>query len=747
MPAEKNTLRRIVVPIIVIAVGGLFVFSIVNNSQRGRQQSANQKSPPAAQQTPASSGAGGQDETTPAQAEPEQDAGTAETAKSQDAPAAETEVETKPADPGLLTGLVAVMQDAAVSLAPLGVLEDPSTDHTESTYRLVVEFTPYGAGIQSITAADHYETIARKQHYRIQERASLHGAGGGTISVAALAARAISINGTFVDLFSRDEKPVWRETGPGAFEALVVNEIGQEIVRLTRRFILAEHTYDIRVEQTCENLSGEPLDVAWVQYGPIDLPPDFSGYRIDTRRVRYGYLDPGMGPNSNWVSADGKLQSRASILKRVEKERAESGSALLLWPKPETFKDAEDLVWIAQTSRYFGFAIHSNYKVNSGTSKELELANSVYAQQFGEHLVLELHSDDVSVAAGDTANFAFASYAGPLGRRELLSGSKVNPDPNIPEYKALSLNRLLVYNLGGPCAFCTFQPLARALIITLDFLHRYVVFDWAIAIMVLVVIVRTILHPITKKAQISMRIFSEQMQSLAPKQKKIQQKYRDEPKRMQAEMAKLMREEGVNYAGALGCLPMFLQTPIWIALYAMLYFAFELRHQPAYFGIFQSISGGKWSFLADLSTADHFIDFGTSLVTLPLMGDIRAINVLPLLLGFVFFMHQKYLTPQSATTLSPEQQQQQKIIKVMMVVMFPVMMYNAPSGLTIYFITNSTLGIFESRWIRSHVDQKLLDQAKNPKDHKLGRKKVENKAGPKNPFKDAPSRKHFKDRN
>ena len=100
------------------------------------------------------------------------------------------------------------------------------------------------------------------------------------------------------------------------------------------------------------------------------------------------------------------------------------------------------------------------------------------------------------------------------------------------------------------------------------------------------------------------------MQRIAPKQKKLQEKYKDEPKKMQAEMARLMREENVNFRGALGCLPMFLQSPIWIALYAMLYFLFDLRNEPAFFGLFQNLTNGSWGFLADLSTPDRFVDFG-----------------------------------------------------------------------------------------------------------------------------------------
>jgi YidC/Oxa1 family membrane protein insertase len=192
------------------------------------------------------------------------------------------------------------------------------------------------------------------------------------------------------------------------------------------------------------------------------------------------------------------------------------------------------------------------------------------------------------------------------------------------------------------------------------------------------------------------------MQELGPKQKKIQERYKDDRKKLQQEMSRLFKEEGISPTGALGCLPMFLQMPIWIALYATLYFAFELRQQPGFFGLFQLIGG--WPFLADLAEPDHAIPLGTGF-SLPLMGTITAINVLPLVLGVVFYIQQKYLTPPPSASLTPEQAQQQKVMKIMMVVMFPLIMYNAPSGLSLYFIVNSTLGTLESRWIRSHAEK------------------------------------------
>ena len=92
-------------------------------------------------------------------------------------------------------------------------------------------------------------------------------------------------------------------------------------------------------------------------------------------------------------------------------------------------------------------------------------------------------------------------------------------------------------------------------------------------------------------------------------------------------------------------------------------------------------------------------------------------------MGIVFFVQQKYMTPPPATPLSPEQVQQQKIMKVMMVVLFPVMLYTAPSGLTLYILTSSLIGIVEGRQIRKHIEETANNPppAKKKKQDRLGR--------------------------
>jgi YidC/Oxa1 family membrane protein insertase len=238
-----------------------------------------------------------------------------------------------------------------------------------------------------------------------------------------------------------------------------------------------------------------------------------------------------------------------------------------------------------------------------------------------------------------------------------------------------------------------------------------------------------------------MQRFGKVMQKLKPEIDKLKQKYPNDPKRVQTEQMALMQKYGVNPLQMLGCLPMFLQMPIWVALYALLYFMFDIRQEPAFFGVFQLF--GEWPFLADLSSADHF--FGKfSEPKQFLFWNVTGINLLPILMGLIFFVQQKYMSPQSMAT-TPEQASQQKIMRVMMVVLFPLMLYSAPSGLTLYILTSSTVGILESRHIRKQIDSIPLEPKvsgqtggkRKPRDKQgrawadameARRKKVQNKA-------------------
>lgn len=718
------------VPLGIALAGVVLAFAMLRSPGPKPGQSPNQPPSPTASQTPnqltGQAATANPTANAPIEAPPTPGATPAAPTSS---PLASTVTQTGSAPAPVPAGLIARTVDGTQAFDPIGSLDRASGQHFE------IRFSKFGAGIESLTLADHFDTVKRDTHVVIQREHVWKPSGGGATASAEvhevatpMAARGVEIDGQYVSLSGYEQlptpgvpierRPVWRQVAPGSFEATIIDPSGAEVAKVQRTYSIAKGVHEVQLRQEVKNLTGKAITVRWRQFGPVDLPQDAHSYGGDKRRIRYGYLlSPQMQGGDPTVLSDDFLWWRHDLLgkagpdgysPRVDPTTLGSDGRTMVtaagWPNARSIDRGYRLVWAALTNRYFGVAVHPLIAAGAGPNEKVFKAAETIDRFWvptGEPanpmaVVLRLTSQAMGVAPGASADVSLGFYAGPLSRAE------IRHDPLADE---LGTPGLVKYNFGGMCGFCTFPWLTGLLLGLLRVLHDYVLFDWALAIMALVLVVRTILHPVTRWSQIRMHRWGKSMQALGPKQRQLQEKFKGDPLKLREETQKLWREEGVNPAGALGCIPMFLQTPVWIALYAMLYFAVELRHAPGFFGVFQSIAPGfpkflGW-FLGDLAEPDRFIYFGKTIVTLPMLGPIDSLNVLPLILGVVFFIQQKYLTPPAAPgSMTPEQEQTQFMMKIMMVVMFPLFMYNAPSGLAIYFITNSVLGILESRHIR-----------------------------------------------
>lgn len=709
MAAPSKSIARILVPLAVLfGLGMLIALPAI----RGNQPS----SPTPAQQGQASPT---QPETQPVQP-PE----------TQPETAADT-----PADPTPSTTGQATDQDQAPSASPpradpalpaaplavgdfriLPVLDPDGWQYDRiggvdpERFELELTFSLRGAGLERVELANYQQHLGSADPVPVQQEWPLQTAGG-TIRIVPFAAVAVEINGQRVSVYTATDEagvaqPAWRQLEPGRFEAVIADAAGTPVVRLERHYRADGTRLDYTLTQKAENLTGRPMSLRWITFGPAQLYRESFGYAAEVRRVRFGKVEPG---SPHFVVGGDHMRNIGAIAGPRDKVTGLLQPTMDLWPTAKTIQNNHKLAWTGLTNRYFGAAVHAlaNGQPTPGVAPlltDVERVSRVVldtsARTDGDNYIvgLQLTSPAYDLPASQTIGHDLGIYTGPLDR-SLISAN--------PSAQAVMLRQLVQYTFGGPCGFCTFPWLAHFLVWLLNIIHDYLAFDWALAIIVLVLIVRSILHPVTKWSQIRVQRFSHQMQQMAPKQKKIQEKYKGDSKRIQAEMAKLWREEGINPAGMLGCLPMFLQTPVWIALYASLFFAIELRHQAAFFGIFQQIGG--WPFLGDLARPDSAIPLPQAMhFIIPFMGKIDSINLLPLLLGVVFFVQQKYMMPPPTATMTPEQLAQQKMMKVMMVVLFPLIMYNAPSGLAVYFIANSALGIVEMRYIRAHITKNDL---------------------------------------
>ena len=194
--------------------------------------------------------------------------------------------------------------------------------------------------------------------------------------------------------------------------------------------------------------------------------------------------------------------------------------------------------------------------------------------------------------------------------------------------------------------------------------------NWGLAIMLLTLLVKGATIPFTTKSMRSMKA----MAVLAPEMKALQEKYKDDRQRLQMETMALYKQHGANPLS--GCLPLFLQMPIWLALYRMLSSTGELYQQPFIPG---------W--INDLTAADPY-------------------HILPVLL-LVTMLAQARLQPASP---DPSQKLQQNMMKWGLPIMFGVMAFFFPAGLTIYIFTNTCLSALHSIYMNK-FDKKSIEIA------------------------------------
>lgn len=202
--------------------------------------------------------------------------------------------------------------------------------------------------------------------------------------------------------------------------------------------------------------------------------------------------------------------------------------------------------------------------------------------------------------------------------------------------------------------FGWFTIFAMPMLEALKWFYKYV-HNYGVAIILLTLLVKLLTYPLTLKSMKSMK----EMQRIQPQIARLREKYKDDKEKLNREMLQLMKTNGYNPAS--GCLPIFIQMPIFIALYNVLYGAIDLYGQP-FFG---------W--IHNLSEKDPFY-------------------VTPILLSLMMFVQQK-LTPNTAT--DPAQQR----MMMMMPLIFGVMMLWLPSGLTLYMLVNSVASIAQQMWL------------------------------------------------
>lgn len=279
--------------------------------------------------------------------------------------------------------------------------------------------------------------------------------------------------------------------------------------------------------------------------------------------------------------------------------------------------------------------------VLQGTTSWLAFGNRYFSS------VLVNHADlNPDVVLTKTKQFVGAYLRYPLRLKEGQNDITIKLTTYIgpKDYNELSktpgLRRLIDYGMFSFLAY----PLLYGLKAFYKIAHNY-----GIAIILLTILVRAILYPLSVKSYQSMKA----MQKLQPQLQALKEKYKGDPQRFNQEQMALFKTHKVNPAG--GCLPMLVQLPVFIALYAVLGNSIELFHAP-FFG---------W--IHDLSSKD-------------------PLYIFPVLMGISMFAQQK-LTPNAG--MDPAQAK----MMLIMPVVFTFIMLNLPSGLTVYIFLSTLLGV------------------------------------------------------
>jgi YidC/Oxa1 family membrane protein insertase len=367
---------------------------------------------------------------------------------------------------------------------------------------------------------------------------------------------------------------------------------------------LAADAYTADVEVEIVNRAG----------AAINTKPELLVAGVNAPAVKRGFLSSLTGQPEDVKAIVYDLDGSVHREKQLDARMAKSGKAF----------------WAGVESRYFLSAVIPRVQ---GEGLEVIAGGSAIKEPSGAH---ELYAGAVlpalALPAGASGKALFTVYAGPK------------------EIDALSA---LGVHLEKAIDYGWFSLIAVPILYLLRFFYG-LIHNYGVAIILLTILVKLLLHPINVKSLKSMKA----MQQLQPRLKELQQKYKDDKQQLNLETMQLFRAHKVNPMG--GCLPMLLQFPIYIALYKVLWSSIELYHAPFF-----------W-FYRDLAAPDPYL-------------------ITPILLG-IFMVAQQLLTPSASADPA------QRKMMLFMPIMFTGFMLFLPVGLVLYILVNTATSVTQ-QWM------------------------------------------------
>ncbi len=371
-------------------------------------------------------------------------------------------------------------------------------------------------------------------------------------------------------------------------------------IAVTKRFTFNEANYSVNVEYIVNNTSAAPVSmVMYAQLKQSTLVEEGSTFMPTYRGTAYSTTED-----------------------RYEKY---------------DFGDIEDKKlnvttqggWVAMLEHYFVSAWIPN-KADS---------NQIYTLYGNNEAVIGYKAPELIIDPNSQATTSAIFYVGPKDQYVL---------DEIADNLGLTIDYGFLWMISKPLFWLLLQIQA-------------LVSNWGIAIIVITLIVKGAMYPLTKAQYTSMA----KMRELAPKMAQLKERFGDDRQKMSQATMEMYRKEKVNPAG--GCLPLLFQMPIFLALYWVFLESVELRHAPFFLWI------------QDLSAMDPYY-------------------VLPVLMGVSMFVMQKM---QPMTIQDP---MQQKIMQYMPVV-FSVFMAWFPSGLVLYWFISNVISIIQMKIIFAGIEK------------------------------------------
>jgi YidC/Oxa1 family membrane protein insertase len=460
-----------------------------------------------------------------------------------------------------------------------------------------------------------------------------------------------------------------------SFEATIVEAGDKPALKLIKTYRIHPDTYLLDCTFNIDNQTNEKQKVQYDLTGPVGL--ESEGLRTDMRKVVAGFRTP-----------QGQITSVRLDVRALSK--AATPEKRSLYPRsPDS-----PFLWAAAVNRYFAAIV---VPVPADPNGHVDWIGGKWGAYYSENgnatnpssntIGLQLSSTVVTLGpAGqpDSSNsFPFNLYIGPKDK-SLFDKNAL--------YRRLGFVQTIDF-MGCCCPTSVIGPLAFAILAIMKWMY-FVIPNYGVVIIVLVLLMRLVLHPVTRHSQVAM----SKMSKLAPRAEEIKKKYGNNKAELNKKLMELYREQGAS--PIMGFLPMFLQMPIWIALWSAIYMSIDLRG--AAFLPF-------W--ITDLSAPDALVSWPP--VTIPLVGwTVHSLNLLPILMGVAFYLQQKIMPMQQPTAASnPQMAQQQKIMSYMMPLLFPLMLYNAPSGVNLYIMASTFGGVIEQYVIKKHIQEKETQEA------------------------------------